>query len=384
VSKASKVLIFAWLLLLYGFCAAQDDTINNPEAEKFHELCKSYFAKGNIDESISYGKKAVELDETNSDYYLWLGIAYSEKTKGGWFLKKLSNAKKSKKAFERGVELDPTSAATREGLLEYYVRAPGVAGGSFDKAREQAAEISKIDPVRGHYASAYIYQRDEEFSKTEEELKKAVEINPNETEPYFRLGGFYVNQEEYEKAEVTYLKAVENNPSEIRAYYELGWFYQIREEHEKASATFKKILEISPGEVNAYFFLTSSYLDQKEYEKADEAFSRILEINPGYTGTIFLQGKKVLLSGKDLEEGIGYLEKYLEAEPQESYSPGWAYTHLLMGIESYGPSWAVAHWVMGMIYEELGEKKQAKKEYKKALKLDPKLKKAKEALRKLK
>ncbi len=383
MSKAFNILILAWLMLPLGFCSAQNNTVDGPEAEKFHELCMSYFAKGNIDEAIHYAKKAVELDETNSDYHLWLGIAYSEKTKEGWFLKKLSNAKKSKKAFERGVELDPHSLAAREGLLEYLVRAPGVAGGSFDEARELAVEISGTDPVRGHYASAYIYQREEDFSRAEQELKQAVEISPQETEPYFRLAGFYVNQEEYEKAQATYLGAVDSNPSEIQAYFELGWFYQIRQEHDKASATFEKILQISPGEVNAYFFLASSYLDQREFEKADEAFSKIVENKPGHSGIDFLLGKKALLSGKDLEQGISFLEKYLEAEPQESYSPSWAYTHLLNGIESYGPSWAVAHCVMGTIYQQLGQRKQAEKAYKEALKLSPKLRQAEEALEKL-
>ena len=382
MSKIFYLLVY--LLLLSGFCAAQDDSVRNLEAKRFHKLCKTYFAKGDIDEAIQHGKKAVELDQTNSDYHLWLGIAYSEKTKKGFFLKKLSNAKKSKKAFERGVELDPVSSQAREGLLEFLVRAPGIAGGSFEKAREQAAAIAKIDSARGHLAFAYIYERDEDFSKAELELKKAVEIAPEQTEPYFRLGSFYWNQKEFEKAEAAYLKAVANNPNDIGAYYELGWFYQIRDECEKAGEMFQKILEINPDEVNALFFLASSYLDLKEFEKADEIEARILKINPDYTGINSLMGKKALASEKDLEQGINYLEKYLQIEPQERYYPSWSYTHLMAGIESYSPSWAIAHWLRGGIFEKLGERRKAEKEYKKALKLDPKLEKAKKALKKLK
>ncbi|MFQ6008938.1 MAG: tetratricopeptide repeat protein [Candidatus Zixiibacteriota bacterium] len=264
------------------------------------------------------------------------------------------------------------------------MRAPGIAGGSFNKAKEQAAAISKIDSARGHLAFAYIYEREKDYPAAEQELKKAIEFAPERTEPYFRLGSFYWDQKDFEKAEAAYVKAVENDPDEPRAYYQLGWFYQIRNEHERAIEAFQKILEMNPDEANALFFLASSYLDLKEFEMADEVLAKILKINPDYTGVNFLRGKQALLSGKNLEQGIGYLEKYLQIDPQEMYHPSWSYTHLMAGIESYGPSWAAAHFIMGLIYEDLGNRKKAEKEYKKALKLDPKLVRAKEALERLK
>ena len=48
------------------------------------------------------------------------------------------------------------------------------------------------------------------------------------------------------------------------------------------------------------------------------------------------------------------------------------------------PSLAAAHWRLGMIHEKRGHTAQAREEYETALKLDPRLRGAKESLAKLK
>jgi tetratricopeptide (TPR) repeat protein len=65
-------------------------------------------------------------------------------------------ARRTKGEFERAVDLDSTYVAPREGLLRYYLAAPGFLGGSSEKAREQAAVIAKLNPYRGVMASAIL------------------------------------------------------------------------------------------------------------------------------------------------------------------------------------------------------------------------------------
>jgi hypothetical protein len=56
-------------------------------------------------------------------------------------LKKASATNCIKKKFEQAVELNPENFDARMGLLQFYLMAPGIMGGSKDKAREQAGEI---------------------------------------------------------------------------------------------------------------------------------------------------------------------------------------------------------------------------------------------------
>jgi tetratricopeptide (TPR) repeat protein len=143
------------------------------------------------------------------------------------------------------------------------------------------------------------------------------------------------------------------------------------------------MLERTPNDINLRCYLAGLYLDQRDYEKADDAISRIKDSVPDYSGIYYLAAKKALVTGTELDFGIASVRKYLEREPQDFYCPCWAYTHLLPGIVSSGPEWAAACLLMGNLHEALGDRKQAKKDYEKALKYNPKLVQARDALDRL-
>jgi len=128
----------------------------NPTASVY--LGRIFLIEGDYNTSIDWFKKAVELDENNSEYHLWLGRAYGQKAQRSSVFKKPSLAKKVKKEFEKAVELDPDNIDARFALMKYYLRAPGFMGGSKEKAREQAKEIEKRDPQQGRRAFELIYE----------------------------------------------------------------------------------------------------------------------------------------------------------------------------------------------------------------------------------
>ena len=70
-------------------------------------------------------------------------------TELGVSFRALGYARRGRAALERAVELAPDKIAYREGLVQFYTRAPGFAGGDFDKAYAHIDEIAKRDPARG-------------------------------------------------------------------------------------------------------------------------------------------------------------------------------------------------------------------------------------------
>ena len=58
-------------------------------------------------------------------------------------------ARRGRNALEQAVQLAPDITGYREGLVQFYTRAPGFAGGDFDKAYAHIVEITKRDPERG-------------------------------------------------------------------------------------------------------------------------------------------------------------------------------------------------------------------------------------------
>ena len=101
---------------------------------------------------MAAAEKATTLDSTKSEYFLQLGSAYGlSATKAGLFAK-VGFAKKCKAAFDKAVELDPTSINARWSVMEFCRQAPGFLGGGRVAAYVQAAAIKRLDPRRGRAA----------------------------------------------------------------------------------------------------------------------------------------------------------------------------------------------------------------------------------------
>ena len=73
-----------------------------------------------------------------------LGISFSA----------IGYARRGRTALEQAVKLAPDNIDYREGLVQFYTRAPGFVGGDFARAYQHSAEIAKRDPARGAVVQA--------------------------------------------------------------------------------------------------------------------------------------------------------------------------------------------------------------------------------------
>jgi tetratricopeptide (TPR) repeat protein len=101
-------------------------------------------------------EKSVRAEPNEPVYHFWFGRATGEQASRANPLRQPGLAKRTKGEFEKAVALDSTYVPAREGLLRYYLAAPGFLGGSIDNARKQATEILKLNPYRGGIALANV------------------------------------------------------------------------------------------------------------------------------------------------------------------------------------------------------------------------------------
>lgn len=272
---------------------------NGNNAEAAFYLGRTYFALGKEEKATEWLEKAAELAPNRSEYQLWVGRAYGRAARNANVLRQAGLARSTKAAFEKAVELDPNNLEAREDLIEYYLEAPGLLGGSVDDALAQGNEIKKRDFVRGCEAIAGIHVHEDNLAAAEQELKAAVQ------------------------------KA----PSDPRALMAIASFYQIK----------------------------------KQWNAAFDNYETILKANPSHYTAMYQLGKAGALSGQRLDRAEECLKRYLQRTPA-----------------SDEPPLSAAHHRLGMVLEKKGNKAQARAEYQMALKLDPSLKDAKEALSRLK
>jgi tetratricopeptide (TPR) repeat protein len=119
------------------------------------------------DKAADYFEAATKLDPKNSTYFLWLGRAYGREAQTANMLRQPGLAKRTKAAWERAIELDPENLDARANLIQYYVQAPGILGGSSQKALEQAEAIRQRNALRGYLELGALYERDKKFTDAE-------------------------------------------------------------------------------------------------------------------------------------------------------------------------------------------------------------------------
>jgi len=278
------------IVLFSAALAASDPGQTNDAAEamKNLKLCRESLGKDDVAAAVEYGEKAVQLDGGNWECRLWLGHAYGRKAQKSSVFSKLSNAKKCKAAYEKAVELKADSAEARQALMEYLLQAPGIAGGDKNKAGEQASEILKLDPVRGHLAFAQIYLSENDTAKAEREYIKITELEPNNLAYRSNLGLFYVNQGKLDQARNIFLTLHDESPQESAFVYQLGKIVLLSEKDlDKGLEYFQDYLKVEPkpdyptwADAHWRMGLIQEKLGGKD--KAAAEYRKALELNPDH------------------------------------------------------------------------------------------------------
>ena len=144
--------------------------------------------RDDAEKAVPYLEKAVALSPDDARFHLRLGDAYGLAAQKAGLFSKMGLAAKCKAEYEKAVALDGKSIEARQSLLNFYVQAPGFAGGSTEKALEQAQEIKKLDVGRGRIAVASVYARDKKFDLAFAEFDDALKANPDDYAALFQSG----------------------------------------------------------------------------------------------------------------------------------------------------------------------------------------------------
>src|SRR6476469_10226032 len=123
------------------------------------EQVRAAMSRGDSDAAIDILEKAAAQSPKSADAHYTLGTAYAARVQAGGILAAAKYASRIKEEWLTTSTLDPKHVDARFGLVQVYAGAPGVMGGSFEKAFEQAKEIKAIDPVVGHRAYAFVYSQ---------------------------------------------------------------------------------------------------------------------------------------------------------------------------------------------------------------------------------
>jgi tetratricopeptide (TPR) repeat protein len=149
----------------------------------------------------------------------------------------------------------------------------------------------------------------------------------------------------------------------------------------EAEGAAQKALSLSPqpdDQIRAHFILGSIYEREKKYDLAEEQFKKVLAADPLNGAAANYLGYMLADRGVRLEESVKYIQKALQTEPNNGAyldSLGWAYYKMnRLDLAELNLEKAVRlandptiHEHLGRVYLDEGKKREAEKEWERAL-----------------
>jgi tetratricopeptide (TPR) repeat protein len=251
------------------------------------EQGRAAIGRGDSDAAIGLLEKAVAQSPNSAEAHFYLASAYGSKVQESGLFGAAKYASKLKDEFERAVALNPKYVEARYGLVQVYAAAPGVMGGSFDKAFEQAKEIKALDPIFGHRAYAFIYTQQKKPDLAKKEYADAIREQPDSPKAHTYLGQYLVNTgKDYPAAFAEFETALKLDPNSMAAFYQIGRAAGLSNTNlARGEEALKKYVAYVPKEnepplANAHYHLGAVYEKQGRKAEATRAYQAALKLNP--------------------------------------------------------------------------------------------------------
>jgi tetratricopeptide (TPR) repeat protein len=184
-------------------------------------------------------------------------------------------------------------------------------------------------------------------------------------------------------------------PEEAFLHFKRGHEFIRNKKLDNALKEFDAASQISPDSPLIHFWIAKTYAYLNEPEKAIARFKKVLELEPKNYHALSMIGRILASNKTKLDDAVLYLNQAIEINPSDFESRFYlARIYALKGdvkqslaqfavIFQAEPRYAVYHYELGRILEGGKAMDQAKREYQRALQLNPNLSQAKEALERL-
>lgn len=156
-----------------------------------------------------------------------LGRVYGQQAMTASLFKMPGLAGKTKEQFVKAVEQDPQLFEARSALVQFYLMAPGFAGGSAAKARELAGEVQARQPEQARLLRFLVAAQDKDWAGAEREL---AAVKPGDDQVlqrelrngWMRLGAELIEQKAFPKARAVFEAVQRDHPQHAAGSYGLA------------------------------------------------------------------------------------------------------------------------------------------------------------------
>lgn len=215
--------------------------------------------------------------------------AYQAYLKGKYYTSKLSEEgfKNGVASFRQAIDFDPAYASAYGGLGEAYslmgLWALQPSTETYPLAKAAALKALELDEglAEAHAVLGQIkFGFDWDWSGAEQELRRAVTLNPSSSSAHFWYGLFLTAMGRYDEAVKETRHALELDPITPSANVQLGWVLFYARRYDESIAQLKKTLELAPDFGYANMELGLNYTQKRMYPEAVKECRRAVSLAP--------------------------------------------------------------------------------------------------------
>lgn len=268
---------------------------NKKDADAHYYLSVALMRQQQYDDAEDAIDNAIDLNSTAASYHLLRGQILGLKARDANVISQGFLAPKIKNAFLRASELDPGSIEARQALFNYYIIAPGIMGGSQEKALEQANTIVSLDPVRGHLLLSNFYLRAKsDTALAEQHIRKAIDAAPNSGAGYKQLGYLLMNRNRFAEAYGQMQKYIDREPDNADAYDSYADVLKAEKKYDQAIEKYHVALSVDKTYSASVYSIAECYELKGMKTKAKETYQWYVTLEP--------QGRRSVAAQKKIKE----------------------------------------------------------------------------------
>ncbi|MGM0598387.1 MAG: tetratricopeptide repeat protein [Candidatus Rifleibacteriota bacterium] len=187
-----------------------------------------------------------------------------------------------------------------------------------------------------------------------EAAEKAVEIDPDFSQAFNKLGDYYLKQGQLQKAAEAYRKAIVISPESENSHFDLGRTLAMLAQYDEALDSLNKAVELKPDHAETYAYIGQVYFEKQDYENAVTNLQIAIQKDSENIMASYLLGIVSAKIGKESQA------RQLFKAVVDRYSQ----------LINMKPKFAEGYYYIGKTHFFLGDLENAVKNLKKAVELD--------------
>lgn len=223
-------------------------TKNKQNAHLNYYLARNLYVLGQYEAADELLESNLDMAPNHIDSLYLMGSVKVAQINDASIFKKLGLAEAGLESWKKVVELRPKHHEARYGLANYYMVAPGMAGGDLALAQKEVDLLNDFKPAWGKLVQAQLFDREEK----QDDARPLYEAAKNEIKdrsfPQFMWANFLLRQQDYQGA-LAELQAYENraltwdDPGALQINIAYGKIYEAMGDSQKAKTHYELALQ---------------------------------------------------------------------------------------------------------------------------------------------